>query len=31
MDQQEKFPMDFQGAAPGNGVIYISSDEDEAM
>ena len=33
MDQQELFPestlfpMDFQGAAPGDGIIYISSDE----
>ena len=25
------YPEDFQGAAPGDGVIYISSDEDEAM
>ena len=33
MDQQElfpestSFPMDFQGATPGDGIIYISSDE----
>ena len=33
MDQQELFPestlfpMDFQGATPGDGIIYISSDE----
>ena len=31
MDQQETFPMDFQGAASGDGVIYFSSDEDDAM
>ena len=27
MNQQDLFPIDFQGAAPGDGVIHISSDE----
>ena len=31
MDNKESFPMEFQGAAPGNGIIYISSDEHDAM
>ena len=28
---ERMYPEDFQGAAPGGGIIYISSDEDEAM
>ena len=31
MDQQVTFPMDFQSAAPGDGIIYTSSDEDDAI
>ena len=31
MEQQETFLMEFQGAAPGDGVLYISGDEDRAM
>ena len=30
-EPERLYPEDFQGAAPGEGVIYISSDEDEAM
>ena len=27
-ESPEYYPEDFQGAAPGDGVIYISSDDD---
>ena len=27
-ESREYYPEDFQGAAPGDGVIYISSDDD---
>ena len=31
-DEPERlYPEDFQGAAPSDGVVYISSDEDEVM
>ena len=30
-ETERLYPEDFQGAAPGEGVMYISSDEDEAM
>ena len=27
-ESPEYYPEDFQGAAPGDGIIYISSDDD---
>ena len=30
-EPERTYPEDFQGAAPGDGIIYISSDEEETM